>query len=368
MISVVGDGLGVTVADRFASSAHAHHGTALVVGVDGDVTVELAGTTCSGRVVVVPPDVEHVVRAEGPVVGILYDAEANARVTTFARDVGLRVFEGAVRDRILGTFSAHRAALFDAAVVGACAREVAREMAGPAPRRDRRVARALEAIDAGESDHATLVGQSGLSEAHLQALFVRDVGLPMRAYRLWRRTLAATLALRAGDVTWAAHAAGFADLAHFSRSCRRTLGLRPSTMRLALASTARSSSSAADAELRMIRQRCRVRAAHDPLLDDCGRATHPRGPRGAVSSQPALLPRHAEAGRIRTGDGAVTAGQGDASPSALPPCARCGEAQSTEIGSAGGAGGVGAGAAPSDPAGGPRGGPSACGQSGEARR
>ena len=236
MISVVGDGLGVTVADQFASSPHAHHGTALVVGVDGDVdvTVELGGTACSGRVVVVPPDVEHVIRSEGPVVGILYDAEANARVTTFARDVGLRVLGGAVRDRIVGTFSAHRAALFDGSVLDACAREVAREMAGPAPRRDRRVGRVLEAIDAGESDHATLVGQSGLSEAHLQALVVRDVGLPMRAYRLWRRTLAGTLALRLGDVTSAAHAAGFADLAHFSRSCRRTLGLRPSAMRVAL--------------------------------------------------------------------------------------------------------------------------------------
>lgn len=43
--------------------------------------------------------------------------------------------------------------------------------------------------------------------------------------------------LRHVDATRAAHLAGFADLAHFSRTCRRMLGHSPTTMRSALLAT-----------------------------------------------------------------------------------------------------------------------------------
>jgi AraC-like DNA-binding protein len=65
----------------------------------------------------------------------------------------------------------------------------------------------------------------------LVALFARDVGTSIRSYRLWRRLLRALLAFAQGDATTAAHAAGFADLAHFSRTCRRMLGYTPTALR-----------------------------------------------------------------------------------------------------------------------------------------
>jgi AraC-like DNA-binding protein len=49
-------------------------------------------------------------------------------------------------------------------------------------------------------------------------------------YARWRRLLDA-LAAFTGDATAAAHAAGFADLAHFSRTCRQMLGYSPTTLR-----------------------------------------------------------------------------------------------------------------------------------------
>jgi AraC-like DNA-binding protein len=50
-------------------------------------------------------------------------------------------------------------------------------------------------------------------------------------FGLWRRLLAAVEALARMDATRAAHAAGFADLAHFSRTCRRMLGYSPTELR-----------------------------------------------------------------------------------------------------------------------------------------
>ena len=69
-----------------------------------------------------------------------------------------------------------------------------------------------------------------LSAAHFRALFARDIGVPMGRYVLWRRLLHALARIGPVDLTTAAHAAGFADLAHFSRMCRRMLGYAPTAL------------------------------------------------------------------------------------------------------------------------------------------
>lgn len=65
----------------------------------------------------------------------------------------------------------------------------------------------------------------GLSESRLQHLFTREVGVPFRRYRAWARMRRAIEAVVAGaNFTRAAHAAGFADQAHFAHDFRRTFG------------------------------------------------------------------------------------------------------------------------------------------------
>lgn len=67
---------------------------------------------------------------------------------------------------------------------------------------------------------------SGLSASRFRHLFAEEVGLPFRRYVLWRRLRLAVTELRAGqDATTAAHAAGFADLAHFSRTLKAMFGV-----------------------------------------------------------------------------------------------------------------------------------------------
>ncbi|PFH08436.1 AraC-like DNA-binding protein [Collimonas sp. PA-H2] len=99
---------------------------------------------------------------------------------------------------------------------------------------DQRISQALAAIAAHPRD--TLNGAALAAAVHLSAsrfthLFRQQTGLSLSRYLLWSRLLAAVEAVARGDnMTHAAHAAGFADLAHMSRTFRNTFGVVPSEL------------------------------------------------------------------------------------------------------------------------------------------
>ncbi|MEN8238386.1 MAG: AraC family transcriptional regulator [Actinomycetota bacterium] len=71
----------------------------------------------------------------------------------------------------------------------------------------------------------------GLSTRQLSRSFSSEVGMPFQRYVLWSRLRrAARVVQRGGDLTMAAHNAGFSDSAHFSRVFRSTFGLPPSSV------------------------------------------------------------------------------------------------------------------------------------------
>lgn len=75
----------------------------------------------------------------------------------------------------------------------------------------------------------TLADELGISEGRLAHLFGGELGLPFRRYVAWLRLRRAAEALQAGEtLASAAHHAGFADAAHFTRTFRRMFGLVPS--------------------------------------------------------------------------------------------------------------------------------------------
>jgi AraC-like DNA-binding protein len=93
------------------------------------------------------------------------------------------------------------------------------------------VTRAMAIVDSAglECRLSTTAELVGISEGRLSHLFSESVGIPFRVYVLWRRLQRAAGALATGaSVTEAAHAAGFADGPHFSRTCRRMFGIAPS--------------------------------------------------------------------------------------------------------------------------------------------
>jgi AraC family transcriptional regulator len=70
-----------------------------------------------------------------------------------------------------------------------------------------------------------------LSESRLRHLFVEQTGIPFKTYLLWLRLISALdHYARGNSLTQAAHAAGFSDSAHFSRTFRRTFGLPATTL------------------------------------------------------------------------------------------------------------------------------------------
>lgn len=135
--------------------------------------------------------------------------------------------------RLGGALHSHRASLSRPDVLAGLACESAAWFAQEAPRRDLdpRVASVVEALRDPDADRHRVLARTRLSAAHLQALFVRDVGVPIRTYLLWRRLLIAIASCVRLDNTNAAHFAGFSDLAHLSRTCRRMLGYSPTRLR-----------------------------------------------------------------------------------------------------------------------------------------
>lgn len=216
-----------------ATTPHAEHGASVLVGLDGGVEVYGDDSAVRGRAVLVPPDVPYAARCPGPVVTYTFDPELCSRVAAVARAHGRpRVLDGAAAARVVGAVLAHRTELFRPEVLAGIGVEVQRVLANGTTRApDRRIAQLVETLRDPSENAAAAVTRTRLSAAHLQALFARDIGIPMRTYRLWRRLLHGLAYVGPLDLTAAAHAADFADLAHFSRTCRRMVGYAPSGLR-----------------------------------------------------------------------------------------------------------------------------------------
>jgi AraC-like DNA-binding protein len=107
---------------------------------------------------------------------------------------------------------------------------------GIAPRRiwDARIGTALRALEARPQDfHSVdeLAAMVELSPSRFQALFSKEVGVPFRRYRMWRRMAAVMKAIKEGrSLTDAAYDAGFASSAHLSTTFREMFGLTPSRL------------------------------------------------------------------------------------------------------------------------------------------
>lgn len=78
-----------------------------------------------------------------------------------------------------------------------------------------------------------LAATVGLSVSHFSRAFKNAVGVPARVYVLRRRVAAACEAMLAGDepLTDIAHAHGFCDQSHFSRTFQMLVGMGPQAWR-----------------------------------------------------------------------------------------------------------------------------------------
>ncbi|WP_256575493.1 MULTISPECIES: AraC family transcriptional regulator [unclassified Pseudomonas] len=186
------------------TAPHSHYAHQLILAPDRPVTVLLDDAPVTASRLLIPSQVRHaIVEAPDPL------------FTVYAEPLALEA-------QVL------RDALFDADLSLTALEQTLRDC----PRRrhaDPRIERALVAIDASLADKVaarTVADSAHVSLSQLQRLFVSQVGLPVRRLVLWRRLRLAMAQVLAGrPVTEAAHAAGFADSAHFSRSLKKLFGV-----------------------------------------------------------------------------------------------------------------------------------------------
>lgn len=220
--SVLDEPFAVRASTATESSPHAQHGHAVFVGLDRDVTVTTAAGVLRGRVVLVPAGVQNAVASPGRTIGICYDPQRSP-IAAHAATV--------LDARLLAIATPARDHLADPDALVSVASELHRHIAAPPRALDNRVAAAVEVLRTPGLDHRRELTRLRISRAHLRALFVRDIGATIPTYARWRRLLDALAAFGPGNATAAAHAAGFADLAHFSRTCREMLGYSPTALR-----------------------------------------------------------------------------------------------------------------------------------------
>jgi transcriptional regulator GlxA family with amidase domain len=169
---------------------------------------------------------------------IFVEPETPAGRSLLARggDAAVASIDPDVAERLVAPLREGFAAGVDDAALIARAQEAVAQLVGAVPateRVDARIERAIAWLRGRLAAPVSLADAAAV--AHLPSrfrhLFVAQTGMSFRAYLLWLRVAAAIDAGMHGESwTAAAQAAGFADSAHFSRTCRRMFGIAPAML------------------------------------------------------------------------------------------------------------------------------------------
>ena len=215
------------------NAPHQHGAPVYLAGLYGRfrIRVEGAGWTLC-RTALVPAGVSHELDLGGEPLGVLYLEPGAAAPDALAALLHGAAASGRARLGEGGEIAPLRD-LWEAPDATAWAGAALADLTAFAGRRagresDPRIARVVARLTARPSPDLSaeaLARTVGLSSSRLQHLFTREVGVPFRRYRAWLRMRRALAEAAAGaNLTRAAHAAGFADQAHFAHDFRRTFG------------------------------------------------------------------------------------------------------------------------------------------------
>lgn len=211
---------------------HSHHALQISIGLDGAFDFECASHTVRAEGVVARSDIPHRLDSRGMEVAVLLLEPEEVH----ARRIGMRWLENkafvTLPPHIVGAARALLAGpgLKQASIPNDLMRELVPDME-PSPPMDARIASLLERLRETPGSAARLrdlAKETGLSESRLTHLFKEQTGVPIRRYLLWLRLNdAMDRAMAGATLTEAAHAAGFSDSAHLSRTCQDMFGINP---------------------------------------------------------------------------------------------------------------------------------------------
>lgn len=228
------------------TSLHAHHAIQVTLALEGCFRLRGASAAQFGNeltTAIVAPNQPHAFSATATVALIFVEPESTegrALLELHCRGAAAisPIPREALGDGPALLLEAYRRA-DDRSRMAAIARGILDRLhGGNAPRGvpDPRVLRIIRMLSARSDAPPTLLEAAAavrLSPGRFRHLFVAETGLHYRGYLLWLRLgRAVGVFAEGGSLTEAAHAAGFADSAHLSRTFRRMFGLVPSSLRI----------------------------------------------------------------------------------------------------------------------------------------
>ena len=221
------DGLGV-------AEYHAHHAIQITVALEGRLTLSTTDISIAAPAIAVKADARHRIDASGLLAFIFIEPESN-----FGRTISATFFGGVdlvelahpqAADLLAPLQATFEAGLTEEQLL-AIGQSFVQALAPSTDAKlpDARVQRILDYAAAHLDQPLTLSDAAQgiyLSPERLRHLFVEQTGLAFKTYLLWLRLIRAVQIYSQGtaSLTEAAHAAGFADSAHFSRVFKRTFG------------------------------------------------------------------------------------------------------------------------------------------------
>lgn len=223
------------VFDALEASTHEHVAVQIAVGLDEEVTVIGGdGSLTRDRVVVIESGVPHAYSS--PRRSIVAWADPNASSTQRLR----RRDEPPIRstgplEAGLWSDLMDLGRSFDPAGAVRVHHRLVEAVGGDAPvavAPDPRIAEASSMLRPGPGPRPAVpevASRIGLSPSRFRTVFRRAMGVPPARYRAWWRFMEAARLMSGGaSATEAAHGAGFADSAHFTRVFRTMTGMPPS--------------------------------------------------------------------------------------------------------------------------------------------
>lgn len=222
------------------ATRHAHHAIQICISLERRFRIRSGsgGPWQYHTGAIVSPDAPHELAGDAGGIALLYvepEGEDGRRLKVLTRGTAIVALEAA-------TVRSLRALLLPLAATNAApSRDLFQRLlaclgaaVGSDGVLDPRIARALSLLRANTADAPPSVWMAttvGLSTGRFRHLFLANIGISYRRYQLWLRLQAAVdEALRGASLTTAAHAAGFADSAHLTRTFRRMFGITPSAL------------------------------------------------------------------------------------------------------------------------------------------
>ena len=225
------------------NDVHAHHAVQICIGLDKNISVQNYRTKMihTGHCIVIFEDVPHKLFAQAGQIVVIYlepEDRHNQQFLTALRQTrsdGINTLP--LKGKDLGSISQQLFTDVDIEKLWKTVNEAIGLVYSPSPSprpEDKRVRAVIDIIASQRGcaiDMAFLSSKVFLSPSRLTHLFKQEVGIPISRFIVWWRVRAAIEQLsKSATLTEAAHASGFSDLPHMSKTFKQLFGFAPSSL------------------------------------------------------------------------------------------------------------------------------------------